>query len=150
MIRNIITTQQEHGLYRLTQTSKPLGCEGFEYVDRLITDLLDTARSCTRPTCAGMTASQIGEPVQVFVMQWGAEYITVINPVVVSKSEKTCPYWERCISRPGLAPVNTRRHKTITLEYLEHVPRRKVVRTFKNRDAIIVQHCMDHFDGVDV
>jgi len=150
MIRPIITIQTQEGRMALSKKAKPVGCESSAWLDALITDLIDTAKACRTPTCAGLAAHQIGEPVAVFVIQWGAEYIPIINPVVVAKSEKTCPYWESCLSRPGLRPVNTRRHKTITLDYLEHSTGHIIRRTFKNRDSIVVQHELDHLEGKDV
>lgn len=150
MIRPIITIGTQEGMILLSQKSKAVGCESVEQIDRLIDDLIDTAKACVNPTCAGLAAQQIGQPLRVFVFQWGAEYIPIINPVVVEKSEKTCPYWENCLSRPGMRAVKTRRHKMITLDYLENSTGKIIRKKFKGRDAIVVQHELDHLDGVDV
>lgn len=150
MIRPIITIGTQEGMIFLSQKSKPVLNQPVIEIDRLIDNLIDTAKSCKNPTCAGLAASQIGSLLRVFVIQWGTEYIPIINPVVVEKSEKTCPYWENCLSRPGMRPIKTCRHKTITLDYLEHSTGKNIRRTFKGRDSIVVQHELDHLEGKDV
>lgn len=70
----------------------------------------------------------------------------MINPVVVEESEEMSEYSEGCLSIPSV-DADIRRPKTITVRYVdENLEEKEEV--FTDFAARMVQHEMDHLDGV--
>ena len=70
----------------------------------------------------------------------------MINPVVVSESEELSEYSEGCLSIPSV-DADIKRPKTITVRYFdENLEEKEEV--FDDFAARMVQHEMDHLDGV--
>lgn len=70
----------------------------------------------------------------------------MVNPVIIEKSEEMVVSEEACLSLPNIIG-NVKRHKNIVVEYknLEWLKKKKKL---KNYNAFIVQHEMDHLDGI--
>ena len=107
-------------------------------------DLLETLKA-NADRCVGMAANMIGESKTIAAVLAGKEYMVLINPVIVSRSGKEYETEEGCLSLVGKRPV--KRHSVITVEYLD-MKFRKKKRTFRNFDAQVVQHELDHFEGI--
>ena len=99
----------------LRQTARPLDPDeiGTAGVERLIDDLVDTMRAANG---AGLAATQVGEAVQVCVIEvrpGNPRYpykpvipLTVlVNPVVTPRTSETFANYEGCLSVPGLRGV---------------------------------------------
>lgn len=72
--------------------------------------------------------------------------IVMINPEITEKSTQMVLSEEACLSLPG-EQGTVRRHKKITVSYLD--PEwRKHTRKFEDFNAAIIQHEIDHIDGV--
>jgi peptide deformylase len=114
----------------------------------------------------GLAAPQIGEPLQLAVLQDGPErwgdasaadlaarertalaFTVLVNPVLVAVPEAgTASFYEGCLSVPGFAGV-VRRHRSVRVEGLdEHGERRAL--TFTGWPARIAQHEVDHLLGI--
>ncbi|MBQ8781493.1 MAG: peptide deformylase [Oscillospiraceae bacterium] len=107
-------------------------------------DLMETLKA-NADRCVGMAANMIGERKTIAAVLAGKEYLLLINPVIVSRSGKEYETEEGCLSLTGKRPV--KRHSVITVEYYDRSFKKKK-RTFRNFDAQIVQHEIDHFDGI--
>jgi peptide deformylase len=109
----------------------------------LIARMISVMMGCD---AVGLAAVQIGIPARVIVVREGGEIIWFINPERVGK-----PFWrtaaepEACLSVTGRYVVE--RPLKIEVRYrdvdgVEHVNR------FKGLRARIIQHEMDHLDGI--
>lgn len=106
-------------------------------------DLMDTLRA-NAERCVGLAANMIGVRKRILVFAEGMLTIPMINPVIRGCWE---PYEaeEGCLSLDGVRRV--KRYRRIEVEYLDasFIKRRGV---FEGFTAQIVQHEMDHFEGI--
>ncbi len=133
---------------KLRQKSKPVKKLDKKTKD-LIKDLKDTLKAQKDPEGVGLAAPQIGKFVRVFVMDYKNNIRTVINPEIISKEDrdiKDTNVLEGCLSIPHYYGPLTR-SKKITIKYMNEKGE-IVEETFVNFPAQIVQHEIDHLDGV--
>lgn len=110
----------------------------------VVRDLLDTVKA-NEERCVGMAANMIGVHKAILVALIGDEYIAMINPKIVDKSKETYDTEEGCLSLSGVRPVT--RHRIITVEYMDKkFKRRRDI--FRDFEAEIIQHEIDHFSGI--
>lgn len=107
-------------------------------------DLLDTVKA-NSDRCVGMAANMIGIRKTILVALIGKEYVVMINPEIVDKTKLTYETEEGCLSLEGVRPA--KRYKAITVEYLDRRWKKKK-QTFRDFEAQIIQHEMDHFEGI--
>lgn len=111
---------------------------------QVVRDLLDTVKA-NEERCVGMAANMIGVHKTILVALIGDEYIAMINPKIVDKSKETYDTEEGCLSLSGVRPVT--RHRIITVEYMDKkFKRRRDI--FRDFEAEIIQHEIDHFSGI--
>lgn len=108
-------------------------------------DLLETLMA-HRETCVGMAANMIGVPKRIiaFVCEDGT-YMTMLNPVIV-KRERPYDTQESCLSLLG-GPRPCRRYEKIKVQY-QTAQMQLRYKTFEGWTAQIIQHEVDHCDGV--
>lgn len=70
----------------------------------------------------------------------------MINPEIIEKSQETILWEEACISLPDVFGM-VKRHKSIVVTYLD-LKGNKQIKKLKDFNAVIVQHEMDHLEGV--
>ncbi len=149
MIRQILDVRNPI----LRKKSKPV--TSFDKrLKNLVKDLIDTLVAQKDPEGVGLAASQIGKNVSVFVMRPKDEIFVIINPQIISISkEKNMPknktrkkIMEGCLSLPHYYGPLTRAKK-VTLRYYDENGK-EIVRDFDGLAAQIVQHEMDHLNGV--
>lgn len=134
MIRPII-----HDPLFLAQKSEP----ATESDRQIMIDLLDTLRA-NLDRCVGMAANMIGEKKRIIVFCQCLMLIGMFNPVILSKS-KVYETEEGCLSLAGA--WKTMRYQKITIVYQDfHF--RKQTGTFEGFEAQIIQHEIDHCDGI--
>lgn len=107
-------------------------------------DLMDTLIAY-REGCVGMAANMIGVKKRIIAFVNGSEYMLMFNPEIVKCSE---PYntEEGCLSLLG-GPRKTKRYKKIKVQYQTEDFKVRV-KTFEGWTAQIIQHEIDHCDGV--
>ena len=108
-----------------------------------IQDLVDTLEA-NRSRCVGMAANMIGVAKRIIAVEAEDGYLVLFNPVILKKSG---PYntEEGCLSLEGVRP--TRRWKSIKVQY-ETADGKPRIRTFTGWTAQIIQHEIDHCDGI--
>ena len=107
-------------------------------------DLLDTL-AAHRDECVGMAANMIGVPKRIIVVATdGGGDMLMYNPVIVKKSGEYRAQ-EGCLSLDGVREAT--RYKRIEVEYLDEAFSAQK-RSFTGLTAQIVQHEVDHCDGV--
>lgn len=111
----------------------------------LVDNLLDTLIA-NRKTCVGMAANMIGicKRIIVFVNEDGT-YMSMINPVIL-KQEAPYETEEGCLSYLG-GPTKCKRYKKIKVQYQtkDFLIR---IKTFTGFTAQIIQHEIDHCNGI--
>lgn len=135
MIREIVKDT-----FFLSQKSEPATKQD----QPVIQDLLDTVRA-NADRCVGMAANMIGERKTILVAQAGKDYLVMVNPKIVDHSKQCYETEESCLSLTGQRPV--KRYSVIVVEYLDQKFKRKK-QTFRDFEAQIIQHEMDHFEGI--
>ena len=134
MVRTVV-----RDTFFLSQPSEPAGRDD----DEVVRDLLDTLQA-NRERCVGMAANMIGIKKRIIVVSAGEADLAMLNPVIIKKS---MPYdtEEGCLSLEGSR--KTRRYETIEVEYRDRDFKRCRQR-FKGWTAQIIQHEIDHCDGI--
>ncbi len=110
----------------------------------IVQDLLDTL-AAHRETCVGMAANMIGYTCRIIAFDCAGQYMVMLNPELVKTAE---PYEteESCLSLLG-DPRKTRRFRKIKVRY--QTPDLAVrLRTFEGWTAQIIQHEIDHCNGI--
>ena len=106
-------------------------------------DLTDTLRA-NADRCVGMAANMIGVNKRVIVVAVGIGSMVLYNPIITRKSG---PYEaeEGCLSLSGTR--RTTRYEIIDVEYRD-ADWKKQTRTFTGHVAQIIQHEVDHTNGI--
>ncbi|MFA6256310.1 MAG: peptide deformylase, partial [Candidatus Absconditabacterales bacterium] len=103
----------------------------------------------------GLAAPQVGENIRVIVTSQRDKKKTkdkllgetiMINPKITERSKETILREEACISLPNCTGM-VKRHKAITIEFLD-IQGKKQNKKYKEFNAVIIQHEIDHLDGI--
>ena len=107
-------------------------------------DLLDTL-TAHKDGCVGMAANMIGVHKRIIAFDNDGAYMVMFNPEIIKKSE---PYdaEEGCLSLLG-GPRKCKRYKTIKVKW-QTAEFQTRIKTFTGFPAQIIQHEVDHCDGV--
>ena len=109
----------------------------------VINDLVDTLRAYLDGG-VGLAANMIGVKKRILVFSVGSIIIPMVNPVILKK-EGAYEAEESCLSLIGSR--STTRYETIEVEYLDR-NFKKHKQIFTGFTAQIIQHEIDHFDGI--
>lgn len=109
----------------------------------VIDDLIDTLKA-NLEHCVGLAGNMIGVKKRILVFTAGNIIVPMINPVILKK-EKIYETEESCLSLIGLR--KTKRYEMIKVEYLDR-NFKKQKQVFTGFTAQIIQHEMDHFEGI--
>ena len=107
-------------------------------------DLLDTL-SANKDACVGMAANMIGVRKRIIVFDNEGVYMTMFNPEILKMSD---PYETRegCLSLLG-DPRPCKRYKTIKVQWQNEKFQTRI-KTFTGWTAQIIQHEIDHCNGI--
>ena len=100
-------------------------------------DLLDTLQA-NREACVGMAANMIGQRKRIIAFADGTTLVAMLNPRILETEEG-------CLSLPGVRPAT--RYRTIKVGY-QDLQLKQRVKSFSGWTAQIIQHEIDHCDGV--
>lgn len=106
-------------------------------------DLLDTLMA-NQSRCVGMAANMIGVNKRIIVFDNEGKYMVMFNPEIVKKSG-LYQAEEGCLSLLGVRPA--RRWKSIKVKY-QNERFQERFKTFTGWTAQIIQHEVDHCDGI--
>ncbi len=106
-------------------------------------DLLDTLKA-NKERCVGLAANMIGYHKNIIVVDDEGKYLVMINPKIIKCSE---PFntEEACLSLMGTRP--TKRYTNIKVGY-QNEKMQKRIKTYKGFTAQIIQHEIDHCNGI--
>ena len=106
-------------------------------------ELLETIQAY-KDQCVGMAANMIGVSKRIIAISDNGKYILMFNPEIV-KAYGEYETEEGCLSLDG--ERKTKRYKTVTVKYAND-KFKTVTRTFTNFTAQIIQHEIDHCNGI--
>ena len=135
MVREII-----HDPILLARKSVPATAEDLE----VARDLLDTL-AAHAAGCVGMAANMIGVCKRIIVFDDNGGYTTMLNPEII-KAEGEYDTEEGCLSLLG-GPRKTKRFRKIKVRYQNEAMQIRL-KTYTGWTAQIIQHEIDHCDGV--
>ena len=107
-------------------------------------DLMETLVA-HKETCVGMAGNMIGETVAVIAFFDGKTPVVMYNPEIL-KAEGEYETEEGCLSLLG-GPRKCRRYRKIKVRW-DNEQFQKRVKTFTDWTAQIIQHEVDHCNGV--
>ncbi|MBQ6951309.1 MAG: peptide deformylase [Clostridia bacterium] len=107
-------------------------------------DLLDTL-TAHKDTCVGMAANMIGVLKRIIVFDDHGSYMTMFNPEIIKKSG-AYETEEGCLSLLG-GPRKCRRYQSIKVKW-QTADFQVRIKTFTGWTAQIIQHEVDHLDGI--
>lgn len=149
MIRKILNTKDP----KISQV-----CKKVKAIDKKVIsiakDLKETLKVQKDPEGVGLAAPQIGENLRIFAMNDNGKIRVIINPEIleISKEKANLPkqkekeVMEGCLSLPNYyGPL--KRPQKIKIKYLDLNGITKV-EEFKGLSAQIVQHEIDHLNGI--
>lgn len=119
-------------------------------IKQLAQDMLDTMY---KSDGIGLAACQVGMLKRIVV--YDISYIdeegkkvghVLINPKITSRSKDMVEVEEGCLSFPDVYK-NVLRHEKITVEYTDLDGKKKKINA-KEMEAIVLQHEIDHLDGI--
>jgi len=107
-------------------------------------DLLDTL-VFYRETCVGMAANMIGVAKKIIAVHCDGENIVMLNPELIKASE---PYQtkEGCLSLLG-DPRPCKRYRSVKVKWQTTAFEWRI-KTFTGFSAEIIQHEIDHLNGI--
>lgn len=134
MVKDIVKDK-----FLLSQKSREATVQDLEVAQNLI----DTLHA-HRDYCVGLAANMIGSLVRIAVIMDRNKIVCFINPKVISCSgKKICE--EGCLCHIGTK--ETVRYEKIKVEYQDMNMKKKMC-TLTGFEAQILQHEMDHFEGI--
>ena len=106
-------------------------------------DLLDTLKA-HKDECVGMAANMIGETKRIIAFDDSGKYTVMFNPRIL-KADDAFKTEEGCLSLVGARPA--KRYKSIKVQY-ENEAFQTRIKTYKGFTAQIIQHEIDHCNGI--
>jgi peptide deformylase len=135
MIRNVI-----HDAVLLARKSEPATAADLQVAQ----DLLDTLIA-NKAACVGMAANMIGVHKCIIVFDDNGIYTTMFNPEII-KASGLYDAQEGCLSLIG-GPRPCKRYQTIKVRWQNEQFQMRI-KTFTGWSAQIIQHEIDHCNGV--
>lgn len=143
MKRPVLTITEDHE--KLRQTSQDVKVFD-KNLESLVSDLNSTLAAQTNPPGLGLSAPQIGVLKRVFVAKIRNKIKSFVNPKITKLSKKEIAFLEGCLSVPELYGHVTRAAELDLESQDKHGKKNKA--HFKSLPARIIQHEIDHLNGV--
>lgn len=131
-------------------------CEEIKKITPELEDLADDMLALMYENdWVGLAAPQIWKNIRMIVVtsrketkKWPelASETAMINPIITEKSQEMIVGKEACLSVPGIE-WDVKRHKNITVEFTT-LKWDKKTKKLKDYNAVIIQHEIDHLDGI--
>lgn len=134
MIREIVRDESFLSLPSAEATKEDLAI-AYDLIDTLIANA---------EGCVGLAANMIGERKRIIAIDNDGEYMIMINPEILKKSA-VYETEEGCLSLDGVR--KTKRYNSIKVKWLNEKLQPRI-KTFEGFTAQIIQHEIDHCNGV--
>ena len=110
---------------------------------QFVKDMIETMHEANG---VGLASPQVAHTERICIAVIGGKVTPLINPKIKMKSKETAIDQEGCLSLPNVW-LDVPRSLEIALEYVD-LKGKKQQRKLKNFDARVVQHEVDHLEGV--
>lgn len=129
-----------HSPEMLSVKSEPATKDDISVAENLLETLI-----AHKDGCVGMAGNMIGENKRIIAFDNDGEYMVMFNPEIIKKSE---PYdtKEGCLSLLG-GPRPCKRYKKIKVRW-QNEEFKERIKNFDGFTAQIIQHEIDHCDGI--
>ena len=107
---------------------------------------LSGIRAISEENGTAISAPQIGLNKRIVTLRRGDAFLVLINPEITSASREMFDFVEECFSLYYLRGV-VQRHQSVTVSYLDASGVQQS-RDFEGESAGIIQHEIDHLDGI--
>ena len=107
-------------------------------------DLLDTL-TAHKEGCVGMAANMIGINKRIIIFESDDEYVVMFNPEIIKKQD-SFETEEACLSLQGYSK-KTKRYKSVKVRWQNEKFEWRI-KTFTGWTAQIIQHEIDHCNGI--
>ena len=111
---------------------------------QVVQDLMDTLQD-NQDRCVGMAANMIGVCKRIIAFDNEGTYMVMLNPEIVKQAGEY-ETEESCLSLLG-GPRKTKRYQKIKVRY-QTVDLQVRLKTFEGWTAQIIQHEVDHCNGI--
>ena len=135
MIKEVV-----HDPLFLGLVSEPATIEDLE----IARDLLDTL-TANKEACVGMAANMIGQLKRIIIFDNDGQYMVMFNPQII-KASGQYDTREGCLSLLG-DPRPCKRYETIKVQWQNEKFQTRI-KTFTGFSAQIIQHEIDHCNGI--
>ncbi|HOQ15381.1 MAG TPA: peptide deformylase [Candidatus Paceibacterota bacterium] len=137
----------------LTGENNPLlrtKCQPVEKIDKNIRSIIEEMKeTMERANGVGLAANQIGYSLRIITVQLEDKFYAFINPEIVKTFPATSVSQEGCLSLPLIVGEVERPEKIILKATdLSGKKIKKIKRKFFGLLARIIQHEVDHLDGI--
>ncbi len=95
----------------------------------------------------GLACNQLGLSGRVIIVKINNKWVYFINPTITYKSKDTITTGEKCLSVPK-KEIKIKRAKEIKIEFLFEGSENSKPSNYKYMDAIVIQHEIDHLNGI--
>jgi peptide deformylase len=136
----------------LTKTARLV--EDSEFGEDLESKLSSMAVTMYKNHGVGIAGPQVGDDRRILVIdlgyvvgeQYGSEHLAMVNPTIIGSSDGMVEAEEGCLSFPALSVI-VERPNAIRVEFFSPSGERSE-ETFEGWQARIIQHEIDHLNGV--
>ena len=120
-------------------------CEAATLDDlQTVQDLQDTLQAHA-DHCVGMAANMIGVLKRIIVFQDGGSYVSLLNTVIIKTGDKRYTAEEGCLCHS--TQKKALRYEKIKVSYMDCCGKKKI-KAYEGFCAQIIQHELDHCDGI--
>ena len=97
----------------------------------------------------GLACNQLGLPGRIIIVKMKNKWVRFINPLISDQSREKIITEESCLSVPGKT-IKVERSKEITIYFEKgnHDGNHGWESHYKSMDAIVIQHEIDHLNGI--
>ena len=158
--RNIVKDNDSKLREKSVNVELPLSKENQELCEYLIEHLRasqneELAEKYNLRPGVGIAAPQVGEQKRIFAVRLDEDEdkiieMVLVNPKIIAHSVmKACLQGgEGCLSVENDYEGYVYRYNTVTIEAYDYISKQVIKKKFRGYFAIVLQHEMDHFDGV--
>ena len=131
---------------------KARNVEPDEFGPELAAHVKNMAETMYAAPGVGLAAPQVSDPRRILVIDSTSSkdaesrFFAMVNPEITERSNETIPWYETCLSVPGLE-VKVMRNYRIKVEWQDPADGSKKSGWFEEYESVIVQHEMDHLLG---
>ncbi len=109
-------------------------------------EMIKLTKTFKDPEGVGLASTQVGLEESFFVAKDGKNFVSVVNPKILSTSKRIKKYFEGCLSIPGTWG-EIKRYTSIKVSFQDQTGK-NITKSLTGVLAWIFQHEIDHLNGI--